>query len=56
MARTIDDDCINSGRCVKLCPVHAIYKGEKHMEIDRDKCIDCYACEIECPTHAAYPE
>lgn len=54
MARTIDDDCINCGRCEQYCPVHAIKMGEKHREVDADKCIDCFACEIECPVHAAY--
>ncbi len=54
MARVIDDDCINCGICVKICPVEAISKGEKHMEVDKEKCIDCYACEIECPKKAAY--
>lgn len=54
MARIIDDDCTNCGRCEKFCPVHAIYKGETHREVDADKCIDCFACEIECPANAAY--
>lgn len=54
MARMIDDDCINCGKCEKICPVKAIAMGEKHMEVDAEKCIDCYACEIECPVHAAY--
>jgi NAD-dependent dihydropyrimidine dehydrogenase PreA subunit len=54
MARVIDDDCINCGICEKFCPVGAISKGEKHMEVDKEKCFDCYACEIECPKKAAY--
>jgi len=54
MARVIDDDCINCGICEKFCPVGAISKGEKHMEVDKEKCFDCYACEIECPKNAAY--
>lgn len=54
MPRTIDNDCINCGICEKICPVNAISKGEKHMEVNKEKCIDCYACEIECPKKAAY--
>lgn len=54
MARTIDNDCINCGICEKMCPVHAIAKGEVHREVDEEKCIDCYVCEIECPVNAAY--
>ncbi len=54
MARMIDDDCINCGRCEKYCPVNAITMGEKHRVVDDKKCIDCFACEIECPVNAAF--
>lgn len=54
MARMIDDDCINCGRCEEFCPVDAIYMGQQHRMVDEEKCIDCFACEIECPVYAAY--
>ena len=55
MAYTINDKCTNCGKCVEICPVEAITKGEKKHIIDAEKCVDCGQCEGECPTGAIEP-
>ena len=44
------DKCIGCGRCVKLCPVDAIFpeKGE----VETGKCITCMGCINNCPVNA----
>jgi ferredoxin len=48
----INDDCINCGACVDVCPVEAISEGEDTPVIDRDVCTDCGACDEVCPVDA----
>ena len=55
MAYVISDKCVNCGKCVDVCPVEAISKGEKKHIIDPGKCVDCGACAGECPTEAISP-
>jgi len=55
MAYVISDKCVNCGKCVDVCPVEAISKGEKKHTIDPGKCVDCGACAGECPTEAINP-
>lgn len=48
----INDDCINCGACVDVCPVEAISEGEDIHVIDQDVCSDCGACDEICPVDA----
>lgn len=51
-AHFINDDCINCGACVDVCPVEAISEGEDIHVIDQDVCTDCGACDEVCPVDA----
>ena len=36
--------CYTCRRCLRACPVEAIYMAEKHVDIDKEKCINCGKC------------
>lgn len=44
--------CIGCGRCVKVCPQHALSLIDKKSHVDISKCIGCFECMTVCPTHA----
>jgi ferredoxin len=46
-------NCDQCGRCVKLCPVHAIPK-EAPRKTDKNKCISCGRCIVICHTNARH--
>lgn len=43
--------CIACTRCVRECPVNAIYMEDNLAHIDHEKCINCGKCIEVCPTH-----
>lgn len=45
--------CIRCGRCVKVCPVQALWQDEtKKIHYIPGKCIQCQACVAVCPSKA----
>lgn len=44
----ITDNCVNCGKCQKVCSFTAIFKGETHYEIDQKKCDMCGDCTLSC--------
>lgn len=46
-----DDDCINCGVCVKLCPMKNLALSEKGIK-QNDNCMLCYRCVNACPKKA----
>lgn len=44
-----DENCINCGICVKVCPMDAINVSDV-KDIDAEKCIRCCGCIKKCPT------
>ena len=49
---TVSEGCRGciSHRCIESCPVDAIrVRGNKQVEIDREKCIECGKCFKACP-------
>jgi ferredoxin len=47
------DKCIGCGKCVALCPTHALERVmEKAMLTRPDLCTYCTACEDVCPVGA----
>ena len=44
----INDDCVNCGKCIKACSFKAIFKGQKHYEIDQSRCDACGDCTLVC--------
>ena len=51
----IREDCDNCGRCVQLCPEHAISFDGSEIEIDRKKCNVCGKCADFCYRGALEP-
>ncbi len=50
-----NDDCIDCGKCVTLCPAEAISKqGEAYVRSEAS-CINCSVCTTLCPTKAWQP-
>lgn len=48
-----EENCINCGGCVSLCPVSAIIIADNwKIEFDDKLCIGCGFCVESCPTHA----
>ncbi len=43
-----DSLCDRCGRCIAVCPAHAITLGEKSVSIDRSLCTDCGKCVEVC--------
>lgn len=48
---TLEDNCINCGICVKVCPVNNISIAEQKPRWDQ-KCIACHACVHWCPKNS----
>jgi ferredoxin len=46
-----NDNCINCGKCVDICPQHAITPGQFGIVID-DQCFGCGLCKNSCNTGA----
>lgn len=46
------EKCIGCGRCVKVCPQHALTLIDKKSHVDIDKCIGCFECITVCPVKA----
>lgn len=45
---TGDENCIECGECVEICPKDAI-SIEEPRKTDKEKCINCTACIYTCP-------
>ena len=49
MGYFITEDCVGCGKCLRLCPVHAIEGSIRELHvIDQIKCIRCGACMTGC--------
>lgn len=50
--------CINCGKCINRCPVSAIKKTEKIVQIDLEECVECGVCKRSrvCPKDAIYQQ
>lgn len=44
--------CIGCGRCIQVCPAHALLVKDAAFHIDRSRCKACMVCTEACPTHA----
>jgi len=38
------EKCYLCKKCIYICPVGAIHKGDRHVVIDHDRCINCGKC------------
>ena len=48
-----DDQCIDCGACISLCPTEALFLNEyARLEFSYNKCIGCLLCLDSCPRHA----
>jgi len=53
-SRIESDRCRTCGRCVDVCPFHALsIKGESSAKLDAALCRGCGLCSAVCPTSAA---
>ena len=52
------DLCVNCGLCMNRCPVSAIKKTDKVVDIDFDECVECGVClrAHVCPKKAIYQQ
>ena len=50
--------CVNCGRCMTRCPVSAIKRTGKIVDIDFDECVECGVClrAKVCPKDAIYQQ
>ena len=46
------DECVNCGRCIKICPVQAIEMKDEKPQWTKQKCSQCLACLHRCPKAA----
>ena len=53
MAYTITELCIECGKCVPVCPSHAISVVDGHHWIDPKACDDVAMCVRYCPAPGA---
>jgi ferredoxin len=45
-----DDECINCGACISVCPTGVIsFKDDWSIEMDVSKCVQCGTCVTMCP-------
>ena len=50
-----EDECVNCGKCTKICNFGAFYKDEnRKVHYDVDKCWGCTICAPNCPKHAIH--
>ncbi|MEM1565521.1 MAG: hydrogenase iron-sulfur subunit [Candidatus Bathyarchaeia archaeon] len=52
VAYVMTDKCDNCEACITVCPVNAIQKTERGVEIDPVSCIGCGICVPRCPKGA----
>ncbi len=50
-----EEKCIGCEKCVKVCPVDALWMEEGIAELDEEVCISCSACVTACPVDAIDP-
>lgn len=50
---SVDGECVQCGKCARLCPVGAI-DLDRIAAVDRTQCILCHACVKHCPTKARH--
>lgn len=50
------ETCINCGKCMVYCPVNAIKRVDRQVNIDFDECVECGVCKRSkvCPTDSIY--
>ena len=49
------DECVNCGKCTKICNFGAFYKDDnRKVHYDVDKCWGCTICAPNCPKHAIH--
>lgn len=50
--------CVNCGKCINRCPVSAIVRIEKSVNIDLDACVECGVClrSNVCSKNALYQQ
>ncbi len=49
----LEDECMECGHCLTLCPVDAIFfEKDYSIGLDEKKCIQCGSCIDACPTRA----
>lgn len=52
----VNDNCILCERCIDVCPMDTIRKGNEKVRIDYDSCIGCDECVHCCPQGALDPK
>ncbi len=50
------ESCTGCEKCVKVCPVDALYMEEGVAKLKEELCISCSACVTACPVDAIEPE
>jgi uncharacterized Fe-S center protein len=48
----VEGRCVGCGKCVEVCPRHAIDLEAGMSSIRRQECIGCFECMTACPEHA----
>lgn len=52
VAQVMQEKCNKCEACISLCPVNAIQKTEKGIEVNSISCIGCGVCVPRCPLNA----
>ncbi|MBS7641079.1 MAG: FAD-dependent oxidoreductase [Candidatus Bathyarchaeia archaeon] len=52
VAKIIHERCSECGICINICPVNAIQKTDKGMDVNPISCIGCGICVPRCPENA----
>lgn len=48
-----DDECVNCGACISVCPTGVIsFKDDWSVDMDVSKCVQCGTCVTMCPQAA----
>jgi len=48
-----DEECVDCGACVSVCPVDALrFREDWSVELDEDRCVHCGTCVDACPHRA----